>query len=83
MHDVSGGPAAALEPGQLFTIEPAMQIPDEHIGIRLEDVILMTEAGCENLSAFVPIESPGIEKLMAEPGLSGRMLKMPAPARRP
>src|SRR6185436_12497212 len=32
-----------LEPGQLFTIDPAMTIPDEHIGIRLEDVILMTE----------------------------------------
>ncbi len=59
-----------LEPGALFTIEPAMTIPDLHLGIRLEDVILMTETGYENLSAFVPVEIAEIEKLMAEPGLS-------------
>jgi Xaa-Pro aminopeptidase len=63
-------PTQTLEPGQLFTIEPAMTIPDEHIGIRLEDVILITASGYENLSAFVPVEIADIEKLMAEPGLS-------------
>ena len=63
-------PTPTLEPGQLFTIEPAMTIPDEHIGIRLEDMILITETGYENLSAFVPVEIADIEKLMAEPGLS-------------
>ena len=55
VHDV-GGPAPTLEPGMVFTIEPAMQIPEEHIGIRLEDMILITESGYENLSAFVPVE---------------------------
>ena len=75
VHDVRL-PTETLEPGQLFTIEPAMTIPDEHIGIRLEDVILITESGYENLSAFVPVEIAEIEKLMAEPGLSER------PARR-
>lgn len=64
-----------LEPGQLFTIEPAMQIPDEKLGIRLEDVILITENGYENLSAFVPVEIDAIEKLMAEPGLSDDFMK--------
>lgn len=71
VHDVRL-PTPTLEPGQLFTIEPAMTIPDEHIGIRLEDVILMTETGYENLSAFVPVEIEAIEKLMAERGLSER-----------
>jgi Xaa-Pro aminopeptidase len=52
-----------------------MTIPDEHIGIRLEDVILITEKGYENLSAFVPCEITDIEKLMAEPGLSEKQLK--------
>jgi Xaa-Pro aminopeptidase len=74
VHDVRL-PTETLEPGQLFTIEPAMTIPDEHIGIRLEDVILITETGCENLSAFVPIEIAEIEKLMAEPGLSDKQRK--------
>ncbi|HST23284.1 MAG TPA: aminopeptidase P N-terminal domain-containing protein [Blastocatellia bacterium] len=74
VHDVRL-PTETLEPGALFTIEPAMTIPDEHIGIRLEDVILITEKGYENLSAFVPCEIADIEKLMAEPGLSDKQLK--------
>jgi Xaa-Pro aminopeptidase len=44
VHDV-GGPAPTLEPGMVFTIEPALQIPEEHIGVRLEDMILMTVDG--------------------------------------
>jgi Xaa-Pro aminopeptidase len=63
VHDVRF-PTATLEPGQVFTIEPAMTMPDEHVGIRLEDMILITEGGYENLSAFVPIEIEAIEKLM-------------------
>jgi Xaa-Pro aminopeptidase len=74
VHDVRL-PTQTLEPGQIFTIEPAMTIPDEHISIRLEDVILITETGYENLSAFVPIEIAEIEKLMAEPGLSDKQRK--------
>ena len=63
VHDV-GRPTPALEPGQVFTIEPAMRLPDEHIGIRLEDMILITGSGYENLSASVPIEIEAIEALM-------------------
>jgi Xaa-Pro aminopeptidase len=65
VHDVRN-PTATLEPGQLFTIEPAMTIADEHVGIRLEDMILITEKGYENLSAFVPIEIADIEKTVAQ-----------------
>jgi len=81
VHDVRL-PTDTLEPGQLFTIEPAMTIPDEHIGIRLEDVILITENGYENLSAFVPVEIDAIEKLMAEPGISEGFLKRVKEVRR-
>ncbi len=80
VHDVRS-PTAALEPGQLFTIEPGMQLPDEHEGIRLEDVILITETGYENLSAFVPIEIADIEKLMTEPGLGDPREKLKLPKR--
>lgn len=69
VHDVGGAPAT-YEPGTIFTIEPAMQIEDEHLGLRLEDMILITPIGYENLSAFVPVEIEAIEKLMKEPGLS-------------
>jgi Xaa-Pro aminopeptidase len=78
VHDVRN-PTPTLEPGELFTIEPEMQIPSKHLGIRLEDVLLMTETGYENLSAFVPIEMSDIEKLMAEPGLSDVQLKVRRP----
>ena len=60
MHDV-GRPSPMLDPGQVFTIEPGLQLPDEHIGIRLEDMILITDTGYENLSTFVPIEIDAIE----------------------
>ncbi len=64
VHDVRS-PTSTLEPGQLFTIEPEMRIEEEHQGLRLEDMLLITDTGYENLSAFVPIEIPDIEKLMA------------------
>ncbi len=69
VHDVGGAPAT-YEPGMIFTIEPAMQIEDEHLGLRLEDMILITPTGYENMSAFVPVEIDAIETLMKEPGLS-------------
>jgi len=72
VHDVGGLQAATFEPGRVFTIEPQFRIEEEHLGIRLEDMVLITETGVENLSAFVPISVPAIEKLMREPGLSGR-----------
>ncbi len=64
VHDVRN-PTQTLEPGQIFTIEPEMRIEEEHQGIRLEDMLLITDTGYENLSAFVPIEISDIERLMA------------------
>ena len=76
VHDVRN-PDDTLEPGEVFTIEPAMQIPEEHVGIRLEDMIVMTQTGYENLSAFVPIEISDIERLMAaHHGLSDVQIKL-------
>ena len=66
VHDVGGLQSPTLEPGRVFTIEPQMRLEDEHLGVRLEDMILITETGYENLSAFVPIEVRDIEKLMSQ-----------------
>jgi Xaa-Pro aminopeptidase len=74
VHDVGMQPPT-LEPGLVFTIEPAMPITEDHIGIRMEDSLLVTETGIENLSALVPIALADIEKVMAEPGLDGRPKK--------
>jgi len=67
-HDV-GTYTGPLRPGMVFTIEPAIRVPEEKINIRLEDVIVITETGAENLSDFVPMDRAGIEKVMAEKGL--------------
>ncbi len=69
VHDVNTPHGDVLVPGMVFTIEPALTIPEDRVYVRLEDVILMTETGYENLSSFVPIEMDAIEKLMAEPGM--------------
>ena len=75
VHDVRN-PTPTLEPGQVFTIEPAMQIAGEHVGIRLEDMILITETGYENLSSFAPVEIADIEKMMTRHGLSDAQVKL-------
>ncbi len=59
-------PGRALEPGMVLTIEPGIYIPDENIGVRIEDDILVTETGAKNLSARVPRTATEIEKQMAE-----------------
>jgi Xaa-Pro aminopeptidase len=66
VHDVQGGFDGNYRPGMIFTIEPALTISDERIYIRLEDVILITEKGYENLSAGLTMEIDGIEKVMRE-----------------
>ena len=71
VHDVTVR-RESFQPGEVFTIEPAISIPDENLAMRIEDVILITEKGFENLSAFVPIEIGPIEQLMREPGPGGK-----------
>jgi Xaa-Pro aminopeptidase len=80
VHDVPYA-AATLQPGEIFTIEPEMRIPDEHLGFRLEDMLLITKTGYVNMSEFVPIEVADIERLMAQAGLSQAQLKLPATQR--
>ncbi len=69
VHDV-GVPFDELKPGMIFTIEPAMTIQDDRVYVRLEDVILITPGGYENLSSIAPVDVPDIEKLMAEKGIA-------------
>ena len=51
-------------PGMVFTCEPAIYIPDENIGIRIENDILITAGGNIDLMADIPSERKQIEKLM-------------------
>lgn len=50
VHDSLGGPRV-LRSGMVLTVEPGIYIPEEKIGVRIEDDILITEKGHSNLSA--------------------------------
>lgn len=53
VHDV-GDYSRPLKPGMVLTVEPGIYIPDEAIGIRIEDNVLVTASGVEILSAHLP-----------------------------
>jgi Xaa-Pro aminopeptidase len=64
---------AELTPGMVFTIEPGLYFKAEDlaapeelrgIGVRIEDDVLVTEDGCENLSAMLPRRADEVESWM-------------------
>jgi Xaa-Pro aminopeptidase len=65
VHDASG-PARPLEPGMVITIEPGIYIPEENLGVRIEDDVLVTPTGYKLLTARLPRSPDEIEKIMAE-----------------
>jgi Xaa-Pro aminopeptidase len=65
VHDV-GDFNRKLEAGMVFTCEPGIYIPEENLGIRLENDILVTANGPVDLMKNIPIEIEEIEKLMAQ-----------------
>ena len=64
VHDLApfNGP---FEPGWIVTVEPGIYIPEEGIGVRLENDILVAADGPVDLCGHVPIEPDEIESLMA------------------
>ncbi|MEW6206772.1 MAG: Xaa-Pro peptidase family protein [Acidobacteriota bacterium] len=63
VHDV--GNYGPLPVGAVFTIEPGIYIPDEKLGVRIEDDYLVTETGLVKMSAKIPSEIEDIERMMA------------------
>ncbi|MFN5921932.1 MAG: aminopeptidase P N-terminal domain-containing protein [Bacteroidota bacterium] len=63
VHDV-GMRYEPMQAGMMFSCEPGIYIPEEGIGIRLENEILITENGCLDLMEHIPIEADHIEALM-------------------
>jgi Xaa-Pro aminopeptidase len=53
-----------LAPGMVITIEPKIYIPEKNIAIMIEDMILVTATGYENLSAMLPKRAAAIERAM-------------------
>jgi Xaa-Pro aminopeptidase len=63
VHD-PGPPETPLEAGMVITIEPGIYIPAEGIGVRIEDMVLVTPNGGRVLSGALPREADEVERAM-------------------
>ncbi len=66
VHDLNDR-TSPLQPGMVITDEPGIYIPEENIGVRIEDDVLVTADGNQLLTAKLPRSPDQIEKIMAEP----------------
>jgi len=65
VHDVGDG-SVPLGPGAVFTIEPGIYIPEEKLGVRIEDILYVDAEGkLINLTAKLPHTAEDVEKEMA------------------
>jgi Xaa-Pro aminopeptidase len=55
-----------LKPGMVVTMEPGIYIPEENLGVRIEDDVLITPDGYKLLSEHLPRDPDQIEKIMAD-----------------
>ena len=65
VHD-PGEYCKPLQPNMVVTMEPGIYIPEENLGVRIEDDVLITESGYKLLSERLPRDPDQIEKILAD-----------------
>lgn len=69
VHDDGPYHLGPLKPGHVFSIDPQLRVNDENLYIRYEDVVVVTEKGCENFTDFLPSKLEDIEKTVGGAGI--------------
>jgi len=64
VHDAND-PSIPLDEGMVISVEPGIYIPEENIGIRIEDMVLVTKDGARVMTAALPREPSDVEKALA------------------
>jgi Xaa-Pro aminopeptidase len=67
VHDI-GDKYEPMRAGMVFTCEPGIYIPEEGLGIRIENDFVITAKGPRDLMAGIPIEAEEIEEIMQGSG---------------
>lgn len=65
VHDPGGAQGAVLKENMVITIEPGIYIPEESLGVRIEDTLVVTKDGSRNMSGALPRDPDEIERALA------------------
>ncbi|HVT93173.1 MAG TPA: Xaa-Pro peptidase family protein [Bryobacteraceae bacterium] len=65
VHD-EGSLAPTLKEGMVLTVEPGIYIPEESIGVRIEDMVLVTKDGARIMTGALPKDPDDVERALAE-----------------
>jgi Xaa-Pro aminopeptidase len=69
VHDVGTYKRGPLQPGHVFSVDPQLWVPEEHLYLRYEDTVVVTDTGVENFTDFLPSELKDLEALVRERGI--------------
>jgi Xaa-Pro aminopeptidase len=69
VHEAISWDTGRMQPGLVFAVDPELVVPEEKIYIRVEDTVVVTDNGIENLTAEAPTEMNDVERIMNQAGI--------------
>ena len=80
VHDVGSYRNGPLKPGQVFSVDPQLRVPEENLYLRYEDTVVVTDTGVENFTDFIPMELDDMERMVLEKGVVQKVPPIPESA---